>query len=750
MHIRDVAQRYPVLAPVIQRIETVDKIETLFPPQVDAINSGYLDGKNLLLTIPTSTGKTLISELAALKTILEKRKKVLYLVPLKALAMEKYKEFKEKYEPLGVKCSVSIGDLDSDDSYLESFDLVIASVEKADSLLRHNSPFFSKIGLIVADEIHLLDDPSRGPTLEIVLTRLLTMLSQVQIVALSATVKNNDEMAQWLNAKLVQSTFRPTKLLQGVYSPDAIEIDNKRISMKETDEPAAAIAAMYAKAAKQSIVFVSSRNSAESESERVAKELDLSSARLTALSEKILNVLQHPTKQCRRLANVVAKGAAFHHAGLHHKQKELVEDAFRKGTIKVICSTTTLAFGLNLPCDLVIMRDVKRYYEGRGFRHIPVLEYRQCVGRSGRVKYTKEGHAITICKSEDETEDVKEIFINGETETIYSKLALEPVLRVQLLSLIATGGISTKSQMMEFMRRTFYGHQYNNLSELSRKIERTLQLLEMYELIEMRSQGDVKTNDLFQSAYSYKEDVRLKATDLGIRVAELYIDPETAFRFVQAVKVAESKKANYFSFLHLISSVAEMRPPVRVKADDYESLAEIAEKHRHLLLIPQDDLYDEEHFLATLKTAQMFDAWINEKTEDELLQKYATAPGELRVKMLNADWLLYSLQELSVLLGFSNLHKPLGRLRTRVKHGVSEELLPLVRIKGVGRVKGRKLFSLGMKSLIDAVRIPYPQLKLSVGKKTAQSLKLKVGQETEIRQFEHTQTGLDQFKDQNL
>src|SRR3989344_5589561 len=225
MLLAELSAKYPVLDKVVSRIKEVDGIESFYPPQVEAINSGYLEGKNLLLTIPTSSGKTLIAEIAALKTVLEsnKQKKVLYLVPLRALAMEKQNEFIEKYASLGVKVAVSIGDFDSNDSFLEDYDIIITSVEKADSLLRHNSAFFQKLGIIIADEVHLLNDTERGPTLEIVLTRLLTKLKDVQIIALSATVNNNQELANWLKATLVSSDFRPTKLYEGVYYPDFVE-----------------------------------------------------------------------------------------------------------------------------------------------------------------------------------------------------------------------------------------------------------------------------------------------------------------------------------------------------------------------------------------------------------------------------------------------------------------------------------------------------------------------------------------------
>ncbi|HLC95937.1 MAG TPA: DEAD/DEAH box helicase [Candidatus Nanoarchaeia archaeon] len=190
-------------------------IVELRPAQVKAITKGLLEGKNLLVCTPTASGKTLIAELAALKSILEGKGTVVYIVPLKALASEKYKDFKARYGHL-IKVALSIGNLDSADPYLAEKDLIIATAEKMDSLLRHHAPWVHNISVLIVDEIHLLNDVSRGPTLEILLT-LLRQLKQMQIIGLSATIGNPKELAEWLDANLVEDSWRPVKLKQGVY-----------------------------------------------------------------------------------------------------------------------------------------------------------------------------------------------------------------------------------------------------------------------------------------------------------------------------------------------------------------------------------------------------------------------------------------------------------------------------------------------------------------------------------------------------
>ena len=751
MQLDEISSRYPVLEPVIKIIKDKEGITSLFPPQADAVRAGYLDGKNMLLAIPTSAGKTLVSELAALKVVLETRKKVLYLVPLKALAMEKYNDFKEKYESIGVKTAVSIGNFDGRDQWLSDFDIIVTSVEKADSLLRHKAGWFSDIGLVIADEVHLLDDPSRGPTLEIVLTRI-NEIASAQVIALSATINNRRELADWLNAILVESDFRPTVLHEG-YAVDGKVVfsGNTRpsFSLPKVSDTLDAVVSKVAGDNKQGIIFVSSKKSAEKVSEDVAKITSkvLSATekiKLVKLSESILSCGSSPTTQCRRLARVVKGGSAFHHSGLIHSQKALVEDAFRSGILKFVSATTTLAYGMNLPCDYVIMRDVKRFYGSRGYDYIPVLEYKQCVGRAGRAKYSKEGSSVIITKSSDDALEFEKIFINGLPENIYSKLSLEPVLRIHLLSLIATGHVKTVSDLEAFISKTFYAHQFKDLRELFSKIEAMIDMLSEFGMVESVSGG-------------------LVATPFGLRVAELYVDPLTADLFARAIKQpfviaddmdslgtsssnkggivdkvdslgfvsgakileGKSKVLNNFSIFNLLSQALELRPAVRAKKADVDMLEEVVSSCSKNILVDVPSQWDWERkaFLDSVKTALLFDSWTKENTEEFICKHYSVTPGEFKIKLDNADWLLYSICEFSKLFELKDVYKVVSRLRVQLKNGVSSELLKLVAVKGIGRVRARALYDKGFRSASDVRGGDLGVLEKIVGKKTAMKLK---------------------------
>ncbi len=191
-------------------------VSELRPAQVKSISAGLLEGKNLLVCTPTASGKTLIAELAAVSAILNRKGKAVYVVPLKALASEKYNDFKKRYSSF-VKVALSIGDFDSSDQYLSDYDLIICTAEKLDSLIRHQASWVRMVFVIVIDEIHLLNDPGRGPTLEILITMLRQLLPKAQLLGLSATIGNPDELAKWLDAGLVTDSWRPVRLHQGVY-----------------------------------------------------------------------------------------------------------------------------------------------------------------------------------------------------------------------------------------------------------------------------------------------------------------------------------------------------------------------------------------------------------------------------------------------------------------------------------------------------------------------------------------------------
>ena len=395
-----------------------------------------------------------------------------------------------------------------------------------------------------------------------------------------------------------------------------------------TNEPAIDIALDTIKIKKQALVFCNTRRSCEATAEKIGKQIKENSVVLDELGNKILKVLSSPTRQCRRLANCIRKGTAFHHAGLASKQRKLVEDSFRQGIIKIICSTPTLAMGINLPAFRAILKDLKRYGGRWGLKYIQTLEYHQMAGRAGRPDFNDEfGEAICMAKNQDEADEIVEKFIHAPPEKIYSKLAVEPVLRTYCLSLVATKFCKSKKTLIEFFEKTFYGHQYGDMQEIENIIEKILGYLEEWEFIKYSGQA----ND-FVTASDLGSD-KLEATKLGERVAQLYLDPYTAHFIITCLRRATQKIHDEFSYIQMACSTLELRPlnSVRVKEVEFieAELGELSDK----LIVYEPSIFEPEYddFLKSMKTTLALVNWMNEKNEDDILEEFNIAPGELHV-----------------------------------------------------------------------------------------------------------------------
>jgi helicase len=440
---------------------------------------------------------------------------------------------------------------------------------------------------------------------------------------------------------------------------------------------------------KQALVFVNAKRSAESVAEDLAKRCDV---QYPELGKKVLKALSSPTVQCKRLAYCVERGMAFHHAGLVAAQRRVVEEEFLAGKLKVICATPTLAAGVNVPAFRVIIRDLHRF-EGY-MTEIPVLEYRQMSGRAGRPDFHDDyGEAITIAKSPGDAEWIEERYWNGEPEPIFSKLASLPALRMAVLGLYATRFMRTRVDLFNFFAKTFFAHQYGSAEKIEEKlIDVCLQLQEWGFLV-----GD-------------------NATPLGRRVSQLYIDPLSASILLQGIQ--SKKPQTDAAIAHLVCSCMELRPLLRLKVNDFANGDVSVET-----LIEEPSMFSAEYeeFLQAAKTASMLTRWMDEAPEEIILEEYAVRPGELRAKLETADWLLYSATELCRLTGAER--RPFFRARTRMKYGVKAELVPLLRLRGVGRVRARALYRAGLTSLTEVQAAPDRKLTEILGPVLAAKVK---------------------------
>jgi helicase len=707
----------------VKEITIRSGIVELYPPQEEAIRAGALEGRNLVLASPTASGKTLIAELCALKHVLEKNGKIVYLTPLRALANEKFEEFKNyssitKADGKRVRVGISTGDFDSSDPWLERYDIIITTNEKADSLLRHRAKWMDEISLVIADEVHLLNDAERGPTLEVVLARLMQINPDMQILALSATINNVEEIAEWLKAAYVTTEWRPILLREGVLLHDEIQFrdgDARKVE-KKTKNLAINMALNTIKSGGQALIFTSTRKNAVILAKKVAAEIEMVLSKPTKRSleheaERILATGER-TRISELLAELVKHGVAFHHAGLGGGHRKLIEDSFREGKIKVLTATPTLAFGVNLPARTVVIQDYRRYEPGYGYYPISVLEYKQMAGRAGRPKYDKVGEAVLIAKTADETDYLMENYILARPERIWSRLAVERILRSHVLATIAANFAYTERGIYEFFGKTFYAHQYD-ISAIKSIIAKILKYLYDEEMI------DVGNENIY-------------ATRFGKRVSELYIDPVSAVIIRNALR----RKPPYLtdlSLLHMIAHTPDMGPIMRPYTRELDEIAVFMEEHKEEFLVDVPEEWEDriayEQFLGEVKTAMILKAWIEEKSEDEMIERFRTQPGDLYRTIENAKWLLYATHELATLFNEKHALPQTLELMERVEKGVKKELLPIVKLEGVGRARGRILYNAGFKTVEDIKNARLEDLMSLplIGPKLAKKIKGQVG-----------------------
>ncbi len=709
MKIKEVA-----LDPQIQKLLIHQGIKDLYPPQIDALPY-VLRGEHVVLSLPTAAGKSLVAYLAIIQHLRNKGGKALYIVPLRALAREKYEDLKV-FERLGLKVGISTGDLDESDVRLSKFDIVVCTSEKADSLLRHGLHWVDMIKVLVIDEIHLIHDPTRGPTLEVIIAQIKARNPATQLIALSATIKNAVELADWLGGKLISSDWRPVLLKEGVFFHNRIKYDDG--STKDiTGDTKQALELLVQESLKdggQTLVFVNNRKSTVSLANRLSPVVvQLLTETEKKDLKKLANSMKHEQTEVvdieQSLIQSVENGVAFHHAGLESSQRRLVEQGFKNHLIKCIIATPTLAAGVNIPARRVIIRDLWRYDENFGMTPIPILEYKQQAGRAGRPRYDTVGEAITIARDSNQQDQIFYNYILADTEPIYSKLGNQSALRMHLLAAVATQFVHNSEEMYRFIQSTFYAYQTDEFT-IQSEVDEAVEFLLKNQFIERVNNGFIST--LF-----------------GSRTSSLYIDPLSAIRLKTALERSNNKKSTPLSFLHAICSTPDIRSLYLRGTDSWVEEKSERVKHSLLLEAPMSSSDEYEWFLSDLKTAFLLEDWIEEQSFDALVQKYNIWPGDVHTLVEMAEWLLHATREFARMYNFSSV-TDITNLLVRVQNGCKEELLSLVSLKGIGRVRARALYREGFTSVNNLRGVPLERLAKikTIGKAVATNIKKQIGE----------------------
>ncbi|MGC8678951.1 MAG: DEAD/DEAH box helicase, partial [Fervidicoccaceae archaeon] len=625
-------------------------------------------------------------------TVMKGKGKVVYLSPLKALADEKFRDFTLYYGDLNLRTILTVGNYDSDEPRLERYDIICTTYEKMDSLVRHRPNWLEKVSLLIIDEIHYLDDEKRGPVLESLIANLKLMIPNSQLFALSATVGNSEEIASWIEAELVESNWRPVPLREGVFFRGKViyrDGDVEKINTKYSS-PILDLVNDTITDGGQALVFVNSRRRAVSLSKILADRLELDPVEgAEELSEKMRNSSEVSSLN-EELSQLISSGVSYHHAGLTVEQRREIEKAFRNGILKVIVATPTLAAGVNLPARRVIIESSERYVAGEGSEPIKVLEYKQFAGRAGRPGFDEYGEAILIARSTYEVEDLFKTYINGSPEKIRSKMGSPLKFRTYLLSYLVTFNGVNEEGIERYLEKLLLFRQTSE-KKLKELVEDSLKML-------------IEGNFVIATGGTYLP------TELGKYVAELYIDPLTALYTMRAF--TKGKRPTEFSIMHLIASSPDM-PKLRLKSREMVSLDDSLMQYLpEMLLGLQDRDIEYEEALAELKTAFFLLDWINEVPEQEICDKYDLGPGDIYSFIESASWIAYAIRRLAEIVPGAKLYLSLlDELAVRVEKGVKRELVELASIPNIGRVRARRLYNAGFRTIDDIAKAGEERLK---------------------------------------
>lgn len=720
--------------------------ESLLPVQERAIRRyGVLDGKGLIISSPTSSGKTFIGEMAAVKTVME-NKKAVYLVPMRALAEEKYQDFVRKYNGFGVKVVVSSSDHREYDEDIASADFGIAVMvyEKMAQMLVRNPAILENISLVVVDELQQLTDRERGPKLELILTQMASYTPRPQILGLSAVLKEADLLAKWLNTDFMSHDKRPVELYEGVLYRGILRYRTHN-GFEEGEEQMVDVADVgpsdedgfikillpnalkLLEEGEQILVFLPSKREAMVLAQMLKEKAGLGEAS-GAIEE--LQILEETSLKAA-LMECLRSSVAFHHADLSQEERQVVEKYMRSGEIKALCSTTTLSMGVNLPSSVVFV-DTTKWFADEAKEHlvkVPITwsEYENMSGRAGRLGFGKDfGRSIMVARSEFEREVLWKNYVEGNRDQNLESTLKDKSLEDHILFVMASGGARDVEGIVDFFMKTLLGLGPSR-DEIPKRVVSGLRVLKEHHLIlEDRQKG-------------------LLVSPIGRVVAEKGISHRTAISLSRFLEEIRGRAWEDLEFLHALAYTEDGgKIYIQMMKKEGESW-----KYQKIL---RDRFSGSEGLNMTLKSqvdsgvlltpvqqraiklGLLMEDWIKGTDTPTLERDFMSFYGTIATAALSMSWLADASYDIAKALGFEQ--KALKRIKgisDRLVFGVEEKGLPLarLRVKGLGRGGIKALLREGLDS-IEAIReAPVSLIARILPLKVAEELKKRVSK-TEI------------------
>ena len=666
-------------------------IKEFNPAQKAVIESGYLEDKsNYIICIPTASGKTVLGVLPALKTILNNGKAI-YAAPLLSIQNEKVKEFKA-FEEHGI----SVG------KHPSSSDLSVMVFESFDALTRFSWDALRDVDTLIIDEFHMIGEYSRGPTLESAITRAKIINPSMRIIALSATLRNIEEIEGWLEGKCVEHDYRPVPLNKEV-------LDGEMFNTKNKNDVIVKIVEKAIKDNSQALSFVSTRRFTESLATFVAKKIKnkisvKQKKKFKEVADKLLEVPKNkgslPTTTCIKLAEAAEKGIAFHHAGLFNEQKEIIEEEFRKGNILMISATPSLMYGVNLPSKAVAIRDTTRW-TSNGPQPIPVFDYEQMSGRAGRPQYDDVGYSYLIAKTSDEAINLQDYYINGEIELTNSKLIEnKDAIYKQIIAQIASTLSKDLDELVDFFEKTLYGYQMSNNPSMS-----------LFASDSLKWELETALQFLLQNGIIRATPEGLKTTDFGNLIAKSNYAVETAVKIKEYITSMD--KFNVPEFIYALSETPDL-PLITFKGRKNKD--PVRDKMSEVGLFAVDIGNSEATTVSLIE-------WINERNEFEIENRYGVYSASTRRSAYEASRLVRFAKNTSEVLGDYSMLKEYDILSARLYYGVKEDIIPLVvGVKRLGRKRARNITEIFGTDLKNVSKKELQQLD-GIGEKLSEKIK---------------------------
>jgi len=709
--------------------------ETLLPVQEKAIQQyGLFESRNLIVFSPTSSGKTFIGEMAAIRAARSKRK-VFYLVPQKSLAEEKFVEFTERYGEVGIRVAISNRDHREFDDQIEhgDFDIAIVVYEKMQGLLVNTPSLLTSAGLIVVDELQMITDEFRGPVLEVLLTRIVTSEASPQILGLSAVLGKTDRLEKWLKARVLIEAQRPVELRKGILcqgvfnyrehnsgadgSEDLVWDETKR----QANHQLLLNVAHLAQQNEQSLIFLRDRNSTVFAARALS---DLVS--LPAAYEAIEDLTDMEDTYAREVLNdLLSQGIAFHNSDLTWAERRLIEKHFRAGSIKALFSTSTLAMGMNLPAKNVFVDSQKWKYSSK-FRRwvtedITRSEYENMSGRAGRLSLASDfGRSIMVSMGDFPARAMAGHYIEGNFEDIMPTLANAP-LESHVVNLIASGLCATREELYHFLLGSFTGHE----------IWRQKQTIDQF-----RKDVDRAVDICTSCATVLEQENHLIITELGRVCASQCLHPKTAYAFSRWAQTAKDRFTTEFEMLVIAARSRDAEDIYVTMSTDENRRAGYREKilsrarsreiaHWTVFQAVAKEAHCIYEVNKRYKLALMMDDWIAELPIKKIEQGYKVWGGAVRRVAEEFDWLLHGMALVCETEGWGEQQvERVHDLSLRLTFGIQTDAVELARLKlpGIGRAVLRKLADAGISDQNALEAVTEDRLCEVLGPKTGKKL----------------------------